>query len=164
MRKKSSPMQCYARYLGGVGLLVVLDQITKKIAHTYLLGQPPLDVLPVLQWGLVFNRGAAFGFLNQAGGYQHYFFISIALITIVVIAVWLWRVGPFERVLAWGLSLILAGAIGNLIDRTIYYYVIDFINIHYQNWYFPAFNIADIAITFGACCLIISHIIEAKNK
>ena len=145
------------RYIGFLGValvILVLDQVTKRVAYVTLAGHPPVDALPFLQWALVFNRGAAFGFLNDAGGYQHYFFSGLAALVSLIIMVWLWRVIMVNRLLSWGLVLVLAGALGNLIDRLLHGYVIDFVNLHYQDWYFPAFNIADVAITFGAICLI----------
>ena len=144
----------YGAYLALVFILVVVDQVTKHIAYASLLGYPPVDVLPVLQWALVFNRGAAFGFLNQAGGAQTWFFAGVAIVLSLVFIVWLWRVCDRNRLLSWGLALVLAGAVGNLIDRVRLGYVIDFINLHWNHWYFPAFNVADMAITFGAILLI----------
>lgn len=140
----------YGLFLVFVAVLIAVDQWTKMIAYSRLLGQPPIDVLPMLQWALVFNRGAAFGFLGNAGGVQHYLFSGLAIIVSGVLLVWLWREVGRNLLLSWGLALILAGAIGNLIDRLRFQYVIDFINLHYGGWYFPAFNIADMAITFGA--------------
>ncbi len=150
--KKS--LSTYLVYIAIAVVLVVIDQVSKHIAQQNLLGQPLIDVLPILQWGLVFNSGAAFGFLDQAGGIQHYFFVALASVMSVVLLVWLWRVFTDNRLLSYGLVMVLAGAIGNLIDRLHYQHVIDFIFLHYQNWYFPAFNVADMVITFGAICLI----------
>ena len=144
----------YLWYIAIAIVLVVVDQLSKQIAYQNLHGQPLIDVMPILQWGLVFNRGAAFGFLNQAGGIQHYFFVSLASIVSVVLLCWLWHSFTDNRLLSWGLTMILAGAVGNLVDRLLYQYVIDFILLHYQNWYFPAFNVADMAITFGVICLL----------
>lgn len=160
-------MNSIARYLGYLFtamIIVVLDQVTKAIAYKQLIGQQPIDVLPVLQWALVFNRGAAFGFLNQAGGIQHYIFSTLAIVISIVIVIWLWRIYMKNTILAIGLVLVLAGAIGNLIDRIRFQYVIDFINLHYGDWYFPAFNIADMAITFGAIFLIIDTLGIGQNS
>ena len=148
----------YLGYLAVSAVIIVLDQVTKTIAYKQLFGQQPVDVLPVLQWALVFNRGAAFGFLNQAGGFQHYLFSSLAVVMAIIIVIWLWRIYMENTILAIGLVLVLAGAIGNLIDRIQFRYVIDFINLHYGDWYFPAFNVADMAITFGAVFLIIDTV------
>ncbi len=145
----------YLGYLFVAALIIAVDQLFKNLAVTYLSGRPPIEVLPVLQWFLVYNTGAAFGFLHGAGGFQLYLFIGIAFIVSSIILVWLWRVPDTAKLLAWGLSLILAGGIGNLIDRMRHQYVVDFINLHYGDWYFPAFNIADMAITFGVICYLI---------
>ena len=160
----NSSLTRYLGYLVFSSFVIILDQITKTIAYQKLLGAEPVEVLPVLQWALVFNRGAAFGFLNNAGGIQHYFFSGLAIAVSIVILIWLWRIFTDNRILAWGLALVLAGAIGNLIDRIRFQYVIDFINLHYHNWYFPAFNIADIAITFGAILLILDALGIGQNK
>ena len=162
MREKS--VTRYFGYLSVALVILVLDQVTKRIAYESLAGHPPVDVLPFLQWALVFNRGAAFGFLNDAGGLQHYFFSGLAMLVSLIILVWLWRAFMINKLLSWGLVLVLAGAIGNLIDRLLHRYVIDFINLHYHDWYFPAFNIADMAITFGAICLIADSLGIGQGK
>ena len=148
-----SPLK-YILFLAIAVLIISIDQITKHIAFDQLSGKPPIDVLPILQWALVFNRGAAFGFLSEAGGIQHYLFVGLASVVTIILLVWLWRSVAENKILSWGLTLVMAGAIGNLIDRLSYQYVIDFISVHYQNWYFPAFNIADASITLGAIFLI----------
>jgi signal peptidase II len=145
----------YLFYLVISIVVIAVDQWTKAVAYENLLGAKPIDVLPVFQWALVFNRGAAFGFLANAGGLQHYFFSALAIIIGVVILVWLWRSHAKNTILSWGLTFVLGGAIGNLIDRLRFQYVIDFINLHYHDWYFPAFNVADMAITLGAFFLIL---------
>jgi signal peptidase II len=145
----------YLLYLSFAVLVVGIDQLTKQIAYQNLLGHPPIDVLPILQWVLVFNQGAAFGMFNNAGGLQHYFFSGVAIVVSVVLLVWMWRSFMNNALLTTGLTLVLAGAVGNLIDRIQYQFVIDFISFHYQEWYFPAFNIADSAITVGAVLLIV---------
>lgn len=155
--KAQKPTLKFPGYIGISALILLVDQVTKKVASEYLWGQPAIEVLPVLQWTWVANRGAAFGFLSDAGGLQHYFFSTLAALISVFIVVWLWRCCTANRLLAWGLALILAGAMGNLMDRLQYRYVIDFISLHYQDLYFPAFNIADMAITFGAVLLIIDN-------
>ncbi len=154
----------YFGYIAIVIALVAFDQLTKQIAQHNLLGQPLIDMLPILQWGLVFNSGAAFGFLSQAGGLQHYFFVALSSLVSVALLVWLWRTFTDKRLLSWGLVMILSGAVGNLIDRLLYQHVIDFIFLHYQSWYFPAFNVADIAITCGAVCLIADSVGFGKPR
>ena len=134
--------------------ILLLDQVTKWIAYENLLNQPSVDILPVFSLVLVFNRGAAFGFLNDAGGWQHYLFVSLAIGFSLVLLVWIWRERDRNPWLAVALALVLGGAVGNLVDRLVNGFVIDFLLLHYGGWTFPAFNVADIAITFGAILLI----------
>jgi signal peptidase II len=144
-------------------LVVVLDQWTKQVAEAHLtFGQSRL-VTDFFDLTLAYNRGAAFSFLSNSGGWQRWFFAIIALVVSVVISVWIWRLGSRQRVLALGLALILGGAIGNLYDRLALGHVIDFISVHYQHYYWPAFNIADSAITGGAILLIIDMVLEQRN-
>jgi signal peptidase II len=103
---------------------------------------------------LVHNTGAAFGFLSSAGGWQNIFFIAIALAASAFILWMSWRLESKDRLLAIALMLVLGGALGNLLDRLIHGYVIDFIDVYYGTWHWPAFNVADSAITVGAALLI----------
>jgi signal peptidase II len=136
-------------------LAVVLDQLTKAAATAYLGYGEPIYILPVFDLTLLHNHGAAFSFLSDAGGWQRWFFTSIAVVVSVVLSIWLYRLPRAHTWLAAALSLVLGGAIGNLIDRVRFGYVVDFISVHYQGWYFPAFNIADSAITVGAGLMLI---------
>ena len=154
----------YLRYIIVALLIIALDQATKYIAFNKLYQQPAVDVLPFLQWVMVFNRGAAFGFLSSGGGWQHWLFGGLAIGVSVFILVWLYRICQTQVTLAVGLTLVLGGAIGNLIDRLMHQYVIDFIHIYYQNWSFPAFNIADISICCGAALLILDNFREPLQK
>jgi len=148
----------FAGYLTLAAVLVAADQVTKQFALT-VLATGAVDILPFLSFALVFNRGAAFGFLADAGGWQTAFLISLTVVLTVVLTVWLWRAaGRGEKLLSLGLALVLGGAIGNLVDRAVYQFVIDFIVVHYRGWQFPAFNLADSAITIGAVLLIIEHL------
>ena len=142
-------------------MLIVVDQLTKQWAYQNLLGQPDHVLLPVFKLALAFNRGAAFGFLSEAGGWQHWLFVSLAVVFSLVLVVWIWREHYRKLFLSIGLVLILAGAIGNMIDRVMLNYVIDFLVLHYQDWYFPTFNVADVCITFGAIILIIDSVFLA---
>lgn len=136
-------------------LVIVLDQITKYIADNSLDYRVPVDVMPSLNMTLVYNQGAAFSFLSDAGGWQRWFFMALSLIVSIVLIIWLRAVDKHQSYLAWGLALILGGAVGNLIDRSLYGYVIDFIDVYYRSWHWPAFNIADSAIVLGAGLLIL---------
>ena len=154
----------FVLYMALAGIILVLDQGTKQIAYQTLLGQPPVDILPVLQFVLVFNKGAAFGFLSDQGGWQVYLFSGLAILVAIGIPIWIWKICHFNTTLSLGLALVLGGALGNLIDRLQYQYVIDFISVYYNSWYFPAFNVADIAISLGAFCLILDAIFPASPQ
>lgn len=153
----------FVGYLLVSALIICIDQVTKQIAYQQLYGQPAIEVFPFLQWVMVFNTGAAFGFLNDVGGWQHFLFGGLAIAVSIFIVVWLRQVYQTNATLSLGLVCVLGGAIGNLIDRLINQYVIDFILLHYQQWYFPAFNVADIAITCGAILLIFDSL-RSGNK
>jgi len=137
------------------GVVVVLDQITKFLADTRLDWHQPLAILPSLNLSLAYNTGAAFSFLSSASGWQRWLFIVLAIGISIYILVWLYRLQASQRWLAVALALILGGAIGNVIDRMIHGYVIDFIDVYYRNWHWPAFNVADSAITAGAVMLVV---------
>ena len=135
-------------------LVVLLDQTTKYFAETLLVHHQPVPVLPSFNLTLTYNTGAAFSFLAGAGGWQRWFFLGLGTAVSIGLIVWLRRIKPEEKWLAAALALILAGAVGNLIDRVWLGQVIDFIQIYYDRWYFPVFNIADIAINIGAALLV----------
>lgn len=135
-------------------IVVVLDQLTKWMALKYLLGKV-VAVVPFVNFVLVFNRGAAFGFLNDAGNWQNFFFVIVAAIACAVIIYMLTRLESRNTKVGVGLALILGGAIGNVIDRLVHGYVIDFIDVFYGSWHWPAFNIADSAISIGAVLLVL---------
>ena len=135
--------------------VILLDQITKWTVRHWL---EPYATYPLLSWfkfTLVHNTGAAFSFLSGASGWQRWFFMLLTIMVSVLIVFWLKRLTSGEHWTGAGLALILGGAIGNLIDRIAYGHVIDFIQWHYQRWYWPTFNIADSAITVGAGILVI---------
>lgn len=136
-------------------LIVVLDQLTKNLASANLEYARPLELLPVFDLTLLHNYGAAWSFLADAGGWQRWFFALLATVMSVVLVVWLKRLKSHETWLAIALALVLGGALGNLYDRVVLGYVVDFISVHYQRHYFPAFNLADAGITIGAIMLII---------
>ena len=141
------------KWLGLSAFVIIIDQITKYWAEHHLRGDV-IDILPIFDFSLVHNTGAAFGFLGQYGGWQHVFFVTLATIISVVMAVMVGQLKSHERHLAVSYALIIGGAIGNAIDRIVYQYVVDFIHLFYQNWHYPHFNIADIAIFIGAALLI----------
>jgi len=136
-------------------VVIVLDQATKFLVTRFLDLYERVEVMPVLDFTLLHNTGAAFSMLAGASGWQRWFFIGLAGVVSVLLTVWIWRTPRGEKLLPLALSLILGGAIGNVIDRIWHGYVVDFIHAHWGEAYFPAFNIADSAITIGAALLIV---------
>ena len=135
-------------------VLVIADQWTKYAISSNLRYGESVAITSFFNLVLVYNRGAAFSFLSDAGGWQRAFFIAITCAAIVVL-MWLIAKHESEKLFRWGLTLILGGAIGNLIDRIAYGHVIDFLDFHFAGWHFWAFNVADSAITVGAALLIV---------
>jgi signal peptidase II len=138
--------------------VIVLDQATKYLAEALLVMHQPVPVLPSFNLMLTYNTGAAFSFLAGAGGWQRWFFLGLGSLVSIGLIVWLRRLKPGEKWLAAALALILGGAVGNLIDRAWLGQVIDFIQLYYDRWYWPAFNIADSAITLGAALLVLDSL------
>jgi signal peptidase II len=136
-------------------LVLILDQLTKWLANSALALGESIVLLPMVAITKAYNYGAAFSFLGSASGWQRWFFIVLAVVVSSVLLVWLARLAQHERGTALALSLILGGAVGNLMDRVLYGYVIDFIDVYYHAWHWPTFNIADSAITLGAGLLIL---------
>ena len=136
-------------------LLVMLDVFSKDAVQRSLADGSSIDLLPFLQLVLVYNRGAAFGFLGGASGWQLPFFAVVGAIVSIVIVIRLARAAATQKWFEVALVLILAGAVGNLIDRIRVGYVVDFIELYYGAWRFPAFNVADMAIFLGALMLIL---------
>ncbi len=145
-------------------LVVVLDQLTKWVALKYLTRHLEVPVIPFVNLTLVYNRGAAFGFLNNADGWQNLFFIAIALIACAVITYLILRLRQNDIMVGLALSLILGGAAGNLIDRFLHGYVIDFVDVYYGSWHWPAFNVADSAITVGAAVLVLDALGVGRRR
>jgi len=158
-------------------IVTVIDQLTKQFAEQTLIAYRAVAAMPNLNWTLMYNEGAAFSFLSDAGGWQRWFFIGLSSAISLFIYVWLKRTGDDKKLLSAGLALILGGAIGNLIDRVLFGHVIDFIQYYYNAntclpgfslWklstgsvcYWPAFNVADAVISLGAGLLLIDMIKE----
>ena len=144
---------------------IVLDQISKWLTVTYLdFGYPGVSVAPFVNLVHVYKPGAAFSFLANEAGWQCWFFAVIALAVSAVLVVWLKRLKTNETWLAIAFALVLGGAIGNLYDRVVLGHVVDFILVHWKTqWYFPAFNIADSAITLGAVMLALDMFRGGKS-
>jgi len=136
-------------------LVIVLDLGTKALATAMLTYGDPVPVMPMFNLTLLHNTGAAFSFLAQADGWQRWFFVALALVVSCVLVVWLRKLQPQETWTAVAIVLILGGALGNVYDRVVHGYVVDFLHFYWQDWHFPAFNLADTAITVGAAMMII---------
>ena len=137
-------------------MVVILDQWTKHLAMNGLTLHQPVPILPYLNFTLTTNPGAAFSFLRDAGGWQRWLFISISSVVSIAIFVWLFRLRGHQRLLACGLALVLGGAIANLWDRVTLGEVVDFVDVYFRRWHWPAFNVADSAISIGAILLLYS--------
>ena len=140
--------------------LILLDQVTK---HWVLLRVTPLDDIPIfpfLNIVLRLNSGAAFSFLGGQDGWQVYFLAAVSLVVSVMLVIWLARLPRGEWWIACPVSMVLGGAVGNLIDRIQYHYVVDFIDFHLGAWHFATFNIADAAVSVGATWLIARVVYE----
>jgi signal peptidase II len=152
----------FLRSLAIATIILLLDQLSKWSALSNLQLGVPEPVLPFMNW-LLLNPGAAFSFLAQGSGWQRWFFTIVGLVACVYI-VWLLRKSQNDKILCVALSLILGGALGNVLDRIMYGAVVDFIDLHYANWHWPAFNIADSAICIGAALIIWGEISKSFGK
>jgi len=151
------------RWLWVSGLVLLADRISKQLALWYLAFDETVSIVPHLGLTLGFNRGAVFGFLGRASGWQVGFFSLIAVVAAVVILWALWRTVSSRKCFCIALALILGGALGNLYDRVAYGSVIDFIDVYVKNWHWPAFNIADSAICVGAFLLVLDGMRRAAQ-
>jgi len=164
-RSRSRQAPGLASWLALSGLVLILDQISKLwVVQRFTLGERVTVIPGWFDFTLVYNPGAAFSFLAGAGGWQRWFFIAIGIGASGFILWLLVRHGS-QRLFALSLALILGGAIGNVIDRLVHGQVVDFLLAHWQDrWYFPAFNIADSAITVGAVLLIADELIRVRRS
>jgi signal peptidase II len=143
--------------------IVLADQVSKSYITSHYGEFEFTTVLPVLDITRMHNVGAAFSFLASASGWQRWLFIGLAVSVSIGIIVWLFRLPRSQWLLSAGLALVLGGAIGNVIDRIRLGAVVDFIHFHWDRAYFPAFNVADSAITVGAACLLLDALLEPKR-
>ena len=153
----------FLRYLAIATITLLLDQLSKWSALSHLQIGVPEPVLPFMNWLLLLNPGAAFSFLAQGSGWQRWFFTVLGLLACIYI-VYMLRKHQNERLLCLALSLILGGAAGNVLDRLMYGAVVDFIDLHYANWHWPAFNVADSAICVGAALIIVGELRKSFGK
>jgi signal peptidase II len=152
------------KYLWISVVSIVLDQASKLAISNSMQLYESIQIMPFFRLTYVHNTGAAFSFLSDAGGWQRWLFAGLALSISTFITVWLWRLQKHETLLAVALALVLGGAIGNLIDRLTYGYVIDFLDVYYQNYHWPAFNIADSSITIGVVLMLLDSFGVGKMK
>ena len=154
---------------GGMGTIIVailiLDQVTKLLVRTQITLNDSIEIVPgLLNLVHVRNTGAAFGLLNGVDlGYKQFLMTAIALVALLAIGLYAWRVGSDERLARAGLALILGGALGNVIDRVIYGHVVDFLDFYLHNYHWPAFNVADCGITIGAVLLIVDELRRVRR-
>lgn len=135
--------------------VIVVDQITKRVVDSAMQLHQTIELIPYFQLTYMRNQGAAFSFLSGAGGWQRWFFIGLAIVASVFIFIWLRKLDLSRRREAVAWALVLGGALGNLIDRILYGYVIDFLDVYVGDWHWPAFNVADSAITLGVVLLLL---------
>jgi signal peptidase II len=152
-----APRANLAPWLGIAAIVILLDQLTKIVVNKLWLYGEEKVVTSFFNLVLAYNRGAAFSFLAGADGWQRYFFTAIGVVAVAYI-IYLLRRHSGQRLFCWGLTLVMGGAIGNVIDRVMYGHVVDFLDFHMKGVHFPAFNIADVAITMGAMILILDEL------
>ena len=161
----TSSYKSFSIWMSLTAVVVLLDQVTKWAILKWV---PLYDKIPINSFINIThqeNRGAAFSFLADAGGWQRWFFIILAVSVSTVIAVWLWRIrNSGQAILSAGLALVLGGAVGNVIDRIRLGHVIDFIQVLIVNWPFPSFNIADSAITCGVVLILFDGLVLEKKR
>jgi signal peptidase II len=149
-------------WLGLALAIVIADQLTKVLIVGYYRLGDSTYVSSFFNIVRAHNTGAAFSFLAGASGWQRWFFTAIGIGAAVFI-VWMLRSHPGQKLFSFSLACILGGAVGNVVDRLIHGHVIDFIQVHWRGWYFPAFNVADSAITVGAACLILDELLRVRR-
>ena len=149
-------------WLGWALLLLIADQFTKVLILGYYQLGDSTKVTTFFNIVRVHNSGAAFSFLAGAGGWQRWFFTAIG-IGAALLMVWLLKKHAGQKLFAFAIASILGGAVGNVIDRVLYGYVVDFLDFHWRGWHFPAFNVADSAITIGAACLILDELLRVRR-
>ena len=149
-------------WLGLALIIFIADQFTKVLILGYYQLGDATYVTSFFNVVRVHNSGAAFSFLANAGGWQRWFFTGIGIAATIFI-VWMLRAHAGQKLFSFALSCILGGAVGNVVDRMMHGYVVDFLDFHYAGWHFPSFNIADAAITVGAICLILDEVLRVRK-
>ncbi|MDD5000310.1 signal peptidase II [Rhodoferax sp.] len=149
-------------WLGWAMVVLIADQFTKVLIMGYYQLGDSTPVTSFFNMVRVHNTGAAFSFLASAGGWQRWFFTGIGVAAVALIT-WMLKKHATQTLFAFALASILGGALGNVIDRVLYGYVVDFLDFHFRGWHFPAFNVADSAITLGAACLILDELLRVRR-
>ena len=149
-------------WLGLALLLLIADQFTKVLILGYYRLGDATHVTSFFNVVRVHNTGAAFSFLSSASGWQRWFFTGIGIVAALFI-IWMLKSHAGQKLFSFSMACILGGAVGNVVDRTLHGYVVDFLDFHYANWHFPAFNIADSAITIGAICLVLDELLRVRR-
>ncbi|WP_425432895.1 signal peptidase II [Halomonas denitrificans] len=160
----TAPMRQPLRWLWLAVAVIVLDLGTKYLASGLLDYARPVEVLPFFNLTLLHNTGAAFSFLAGHPGWQRWLFAAIAVGASIGLTLWMRRLKADETLLGISLGLIIGGALGNLYDRLVHGYVVDFLSFHVAGWYYPAFNVADIGITLGAIGLIWESLFAERRR
>lgn len=150
-------------WLGLALIILIADQFTKTLILGYYRLGDSTYVLSFFNVVRAHNTGAAFSFLASASGWQRWMFTGIGVAATIFI-VWMLRSHPGQKLFSFALSMILGGAVGNVVDRLLHGYVVDFLQFHWAGWYFPAFNIADSAITIGAACLVLDELLRVRKS
>ena len=151
------------RWLWLTAVVLLLDQITKHMVIDNMTLYQRIEVMPFFNFYYIQNLGAAFGFLDDQPGWQRWFFATVTTLVSIGIVYWLGKLKANQKLLTIALVLVLGGALGNLYDRVVYGYVIDFIDWHVMGKHWPSFNIADMAISFGAMLLILDTLINPES-
>jgi signal peptidase II len=144
-------------------VLIILDQASKYWVESFLTPYKPMPIMPMLNLTLAYNTGAAFSFLSGTGDWHRWFFAGFSLLVSIILSIWLWRTPSQDRLQSLGVSLILGGAVGNLIDRSFNGYVVDFIDVYYNYHHFATFNLADSVICIGAAALILDLLVRKED-
>ena len=163
MKKSSQRRSPAIKWLWIVPLVALLDQLSKSMLIHHLQFGESKTLLPFLNLALTLNTGAAFSFLNQAGGWQIFLFAGTAIIALIVLFFWLLKTPEDDKLTSVAICLVMGGALGNLIDRFQHGFVIDFIDFHIKGWHFATFNIADSAVSIGAV-LLLWHLLRGDKR
>ncbi len=161
-RKSAASTGSLLQWLGLALAILLLDQLSKVLIQGLYAHGAGVQICSYFSLVRVHNSGAAFSFLSDASGWQRWFFSAVGLLAAGVI-VWLLKSHGGQRLFSFALACILGGALGNVLDRMLYGHVIDFLDFHWRHWHFPAFNVADSAITIGAACLILDELLRVRR-